>query len=119
MNGDNMIRAGGDLWMDHWDDSGYFSYNTNSTAFQASLRRASKNIIYMWANALATQADYNAKIESGEITDGVPIHTAPLELKFRWYIPTLIGLDVLALGGCGVWIFFAFRKKKPNATNEG
>lgn len=113
MNGDMMIRAGGDLWMDHWDDSGKFSFNTNSTAFKASLRRASKNIIFMWANALATQADYNQKVANGEISDGVVINTAARELNFRWYIPVLIGVDVIALGGCGLLIFCGLKKKQP------
>lgn len=114
MNGDMMVRAGGDIWMAGYMNDSDFSYNTESNAFKASLRRASKNVIYMWANALATQADYNAKIESGEITDGVVINTAPRELNFRWYIPVLIVLDLAAFGGCGAWIFLTLRKKESN-----
>lgn len=115
MNGDMMVRAGGDIWMAGYLNNSDFSYSTDSNAFKAELRRASKNVIYMWANALATQADYNEKIENGEITDGVVINTAPRELNFRWYIPVLIVLDVAALGGCGAWIFLTLRKKESKA----
>ncbi|MCH5157371.1 MAG: glycoside hydrolase family 3 C-terminal domain-containing protein [Clostridiales bacterium] len=117
MIGDNMVRAGGDIWMDGASNNGSYKYNTNSNAFKASLRRASKNIIFMWANALATQADYNERIANGEV-DGVPIHTAPLELKFRWYIPVVIVIDLVALGGCGYWMYKVLRKKKPATDNE-
>ena len=116
MNGDMMVRAGGDIWMDGATNNGSYSFNTNSNAFKASLRRASKNIIFMWANALATQADYNERIANDEITDGVPIHTAPRVLKFRWYIPLVVGIDIVAIGGCSWWIYKVLRKEKT-ATN--
>ena len=54
---------------------------------------------------------YNAKIESGEIVDSIVIPSTP-EYNFRWYIPVLIGVDLLAVGGCGTWLYFTFRKKK-------
>ncbi|MCH5180256.1 MAG: glycoside hydrolase family 3 C-terminal domain-containing protein [Erysipelotrichales bacterium] len=119
MNGSQMVRAGGDLWMDGWKSDGWFDYGSiDSNAFKAAIRRANKNLIYMWANALATQADYNAKIESGEITDGVAIHTAELELNFRWYIPVVIAVDVIGLGGCGAWMYLVMKKKKTSEAPE-
>ena len=33
------------------------------------------------------------------------------KLNFRWYIPVLIAVDVIAVAGCAVWLFFALRKK--------
>ena len=115
MNADQMVRAGGDIWMDGWTSNGSFAYGTSGNAFKASIRRASKDVIYMWANALATQENYNAD------EDVVPIHTASRELNFRWYIPVLVAIDVIALGGCGFWIFKVLRKKKaaPAETDGG
>ncbi len=114
MNADQMVRAGGDLWMCGWTNSGTFqsSFDTSSDAFKTALRSATKNIVYMWLNALAEQADYNEKVASGEIDDTITITTSP-ELNFRWYIPVVIAVDVVAVVGCGSWIFFTFKKKKP------
>ena len=115
MDPDAMIRAGGDLFMRV--GGGNFDYETSSDAFNNALRDSTKDVVYMWLNSLATNADYNAKIESGEIDDSVTIPTSPT-LKFRWYIPVLVVVDVLAVGGCGTWLFFAFRKKKAPAQQE-
>ena len=108
MDPDAMIRAGGDLFMRV--GGGSFGYETESNAFDQALRAATKDVVYMWLNALATNADYNAKIESGEIVDSIVIPTSP-KLNFRWYIPVLIAVDVIAVAGCAVWLFFALRKK--------
>ena len=116
MNGEQMVRAGGDLWMDGVGDGGRFTINTNSNAFNNALRNSTKNIVYMWLNALATNADYNKKIENNEIDDLIIIPVSP-QLNFRWYIPVLVVVDVLAIGGCGVWLFFALRKQKGGETN--
>ena len=109
MDPDAMIRAGGDLFMKA--GGGSFDYETTSNAFDQALRSATKDVVYMWLNAVATKEDYNARIESGEIDDNIITPSKP-ELNFRWYIPVLIVVDVAAAAGCGVWLFFAFRKKK-------
>lgn len=51
MNGDQAIRAGGDLWMDGWLGSGTYLYDTGSNAFRQALRRAAKDVIYTYLNA--------------------------------------------------------------------
>ena len=117
MDPDAMIRAGGDLFMRV--GGGRFDYETSSNAFNNALRSSTKDLVYMWLNALAVHKDYNDKVESGEIDDKVVIPTSP-ELNFRWYIPVLVVVDVLAVAGCGVWLFFALRKKKdPAAPTDG
>ena len=115
MDPDAMIRAGGDLFMT-WG-GGKFDLSASSDAFNNALRDSTKDVVYMWLNSLATNADYNAKIESGEIDDSITIPTSP-ELNFRWYIPVLVVVDVLAVGGCGTWLFFAFSKKKAPSQQE-
>lgn len=57
MNGDQMIRAGGDLWMDGVLP-GSLKYETESNSFQQAMRRASKNIIYMYLNAQVENINY-------------------------------------------------------------
>ena len=121
MNGDQMIRAGGDIWMDGWNSNGSFSSKMpqNTNGYDYAIRRATKNIVYMWLNALATNQDYNAKIESGEITDDVVVHMTPPELNFRWYIPVIVAVDVLMLGGGATLMYFAFRKPKQKGEAQG
>ncbi|MBE7088565.1 MAG: glycoside hydrolase [Clostridiales bacterium] len=108
MNTDHMIRGGGDIFMRV--GGGSFAYETSSNSFKLALRSATKNLVYMWLNALATNADYNEKIASGEIQDSIVVPVSP-ELNFRWYIPVLIALDVIAVVGCAAWIVITLRKK--------
>ena len=61
MNGDQSLRAGGSLWMDGWLSDGTYACETSSNSFQQELRRASKNIIYMYLNARAVNQGYCAE----------------------------------------------------------
>ncbi len=116
MNGDQMVRAGGDLWMDGAFSNGSFEYDTSSDSFNAALRHAAKDVVYMWANALWTNADYNAKVASGEITGTITKLSNP-ELNFRWYIPVLVVVDVIGVAGSAFWIWRRFFRK-PAATDK-
>ncbi len=113
MSGDHMLRGGGDVWMDHWDDTGEFAFpaELQTNEIKRELRRAAKNVVYTYTNALLSQEIYNEKIESGKV-DGVPVLPGSREMNFRWYIPLIVSLDAVALGGCAVWLYFALRKKK-------
>lgn len=108
MDADAMIRNNGDLFMRV--GGGGFNYETSSNAFNNALRTATKDVVYMWLNALATNAQYNQKIESGEIQDTIVIPTQP-ELNFRWYVPVVIGVDVAAVAVCAVLALKTFKKK--------
>ena len=58
MNGDQMIRAGGDLWMDGFAGNSTLAFETESNSIRQALRRACKNIIYMYLNALVSNQEY-------------------------------------------------------------
>lgn len=58
MNMDHALRAGGDLWMDGMF-TGKLQFEMESNTFRQALRRASKNIIYMWVNAGYENKVYN------------------------------------------------------------
>lgn len=62
MNGDQMIRAGGDLWMDGFP--GVLNCETSSNSYQQALRTAVKHIVYMYLNARVANADYAATADS-------------------------------------------------------
>lgn len=99
MNGDEMIRAGGDLWMDGVGDGGKYKYQTSSAAIVNQLRNATKHILYTQVNA-----GYRLVNQSG----GDLSATLKTDV-FPWWIPILVVVDVLAVAGCGVWIFFTIR----------
>ncbi|MCD8307228.1 MAG: glycoside hydrolase family 3 C-terminal domain-containing protein [Clostridia bacterium] len=110
MNADQMVRAGGNLWMDGWLSDGAFMYDTSSAAFQGAMRSAAKGIIYMWADALHANAAYNALVASGEIQGNI-VQVTEGELSFRWYIPVIAAVDVIAVAGCAFWIWRRFFRR--------
>lgn len=103
MNGDAMMYAGGDIWMDGFNGTGRYKLNEwkDSNTFKQNMRLASKHTIYAWLNALYTNSIYNER-------DDVEVFVKPVsENTFSWWIPVLIGLDVLAIVGC----YFILRKQ--------
>lgn len=60
MNGDQMLRAGGDLWMDSFAGTSQLAFETESATFQKAIRNASKNIIFMYLNARVNNLNYAA-----------------------------------------------------------
>ncbi|MCH5351063.1 MAG: glycoside hydrolase family 3 C-terminal domain-containing protein [Clostridiales bacterium] len=120
MNADQMIRAGGDLWMDGYTAtavSGYggpgsFKQNTSSPAFTYQLRQAAKHIIYTWANA-AYEAD--AFVKNGG--DKLVIEQASIDV-FKWWWLAVAGACVLFFGGAAVLLFMALRKEKKAPVAE-
>jgi len=77
MNADQMLRAGGDLYMDGIMRDGSFTAETDSGTYQQDLRRAAKDVLYVWLNARATNLQYNETAEKAIVRPikhaGVPI----------------------------------------------
>ncbi len=116
MNGDQMIRAGGDLWMDGYGDTGSFKMSTSSAAFKYHARLASKHIIYMWANAAFENRAY---LSAGS---DEPINIGRTFSVFRWWWLVVAAVDVLCAAGAAVLIIFALKKPKTEkaaAENNG
>lgn len=90
MNGDQMIRTGGDLWMDGMM-LGTLKYETDSNSFWQAMRQASKNIIYMALNAHVENMNYVA--ESGDTDMTRPVITVEMPLWQK----IIIGLDVVSV----------------------
>ena len=83
---DQALRAGGDLWMDGFV-MGDFAYETESNSFKQELRRACKNILYMWTNA-----GYECQIER------------PVEMKQVSLVTWIqLGWDVFAVIMIFLW----------------
>lgn len=102
---DQAIRAGGTLYMDGYLNNGEYKYETTSNTFKKCLREAAKRNIYTFLNG-----KYQSKVflDSGE-DPFAPVHKG--ETIYYWtYI--LMGIDIVAVAGLGIWTYLALIKKK-------
>lgn len=88
MNIDQALRAGGDVWMDGF--SGEFFCETASNSFQQELRRAAKDVLYMYLNAKVVNRAYNAEAAS-------PIVKPLITPNFPMWKVIIAAADVLAV----------------------
>ncbi len=103
MNGDQMVRATGDLWMDGFGDPGTFAFEQNSNAFIAQLREGAHHVLYTICNAAYVNENYN------KADDSIPINKEGAANFPLW---TIIGVaDGVIIAGCIVWVVFAILKK--------
>jgi len=89
MNADQMLRAGGDLWMDGF--SGDFQYETSSNTFRQALRRAVKNVLYMELSAHVTNREYSDTMRDRNLISPV------IRKGFEWWKCAVAAIDILAL----------------------
>ena len=95
MNTDWMIRAGGDLSL---SAGGKNPARTTTATDVASLRKATKNILYTVANSCAMNG-HGPGIVWG--------YTLP------WWVPTLIVADCVVFVAAGaLWTLYALKKSK-------
>ena len=98
---DQALRAGGDLWMDGFVMGG-FTYETESNSFKQELRRACKNILYMWTNAGYENAQY---LQSRDAVEESQLFVRPVETKQVSLVTWIqIGWDVFAAICILLWV---------------
>ena len=103
-----MIRSGNDL---------LFNTNRNSSPTLSASNgadvycgvQAIKNTVYTFCNTYYTAKTYDPTIE---------ITTVKTEAVFRWWIPALVGVNVIVVGMLGVWVYFVFFKGKKEKSQE-
>ncbi len=109
MNMDEALRAGGDLWMDGFV-MGDFQFETKSNSFEQELRRAAKNILFMWANAGYENAQY---LQTENALDVVrPVETKQISLV-TWL---QIGWDLFAAVTIFFWVKGIVSRRKTKKT---
>lgn len=107
---DQALRAGGDLWMDGFV-MGDFTYETESNSFKQELRRACKNILYMWTNAGYENAQYNA-ITDSQYNDKMLV-IRPVETKQVSLVTWIqLGWDVFAAALIIIWVRGIIKRRK-------
>ena len=106
MNGDQMLRHGGDLWMQM--SGGSLAFNPSSASYVSDLRRATKDFLYAYLDARVANESYVDA--TGDISAARPrssaITTPGLTL--------LAGLRVVSvvLVGIATWRLVAGIKKR-------
>lgn len=114
MNADQMLRAGGDLFMDGVFRNGQFKYGfsaeelsaasgsaneARALSFYTNLRRATKDVLYTWLNARVSQD---------------PGYARPAKKTgVSWVRACVAAADIVVLGGAAVLI--AHRRSRTRA----
>lgn len=105
MNGDQSLRAGGDLWMDGWLNDGAFACETESNSFKQELRRAAKDVLYMYLNARYRNQQYAA---NGGDTRLLVEESRGINV----WITVLTVFDIIVVAAEAAYFIRRFRKKK-------
>ncbi|MGN0055440.1 MAG: glycoside hydrolase family 3 N-terminal domain-containing protein [Atopobiaceae bacterium] len=116
MNADQALLAGGDLYMDGVFRNGTFKGTADSITYRVALRRATKDVLYMWLNARATNLQYNASATQGAQSELV----RPLKITGPSYV--LIAMAVIdGLTALLLVIHFVrrYRKRHPKKPEPG
>lgn len=108
---DEGVRCGNTQVL-HPDLSESVFDDLKSNTAQKYIHKSAKDILYSYV-----ETKYYAMTNSGLTHEDV-IGTG--SEVFAWWIPVLIGIDVICAGLMGVWIFFAVRtvRKKTSASSD-
>ena len=90
MNGDQALRAGGSLWMAGFG-GGEMAFETSSNSYMQALRRAAKQVLYMYLHVRVINRDYSNAINDTSVLR--PAFKAPLA---NWRM-LLAVIDVVAV----------------------
>jgi len=110
------IRAGNDMWLNgiRTDTIGVINDMGGATTL-ACAREATKNMLFTFCNTIYQQSEYLKGAPRADAPKADLVGKKHDNPPATW-IWIIVGLDVLTLGGLGVWVFFCyFRKKKPKA----
>ena len=113
MNVRQGVRGGNDLWLNPVMNSIRNPLDKNNVIDMSCARNSAKNIIYTMVDTWYFATNF----DESEL-DGLTKTDVELGFKdevFPWWIPVLIGIDVLALGGLvftGVKFGLTFKKKE-------
>lgn len=124
MNADEMLRAGGDLYMDGVFRNGAFAYGftqdellaaegtpeePRAVSYLTNLRRATKNVLYTWLNARATNLAYNEAAASV----GEPGIERPVKTQGFNYVGTALAIaDAVAGVGVIAWAHRVLERRR-------
>ncbi len=103
------IVAGNDLWLTA--ETNYQPLDTDDPVYMTCVKKASKDTIYMIANAF----EYSTKFNNGE-----GIFTKPVlnSTKTNPWVYGLIAGNIIWISGLGVWTYFLYHPLKEKKNKE-
>nr|WP_239471515.1 glycoside hydrolase family 3 protein [Olsenella profusa] len=124
MNVDQMLRAGGDLFMDGVFRNGSFAYGMSqeqlsaargtpnaarATSYLTNLRRATKDVLYVWLSAREANLSYNESAAEA----GAPQIERPVKREGFNYVGTALALaDAVAATAVAVRAHRALERRR-------
>lgn len=108
VNADQFLLAGGDQVLYSFGSSVSLKGNLQSAEYTTAMRRAAKDSVYIWLNALTHNHD---KAAEGKIE-----LRNPRDFSKGWLRPVLIVIDVCAFAVMCVWLYFIVRKHNDIST---
>lgn len=133
MNADQMLRAGGDLFMDGVFRNGAFEFGytqselssavaaggeeaTDAMTFAANLRRATKDVLYTWLNARATNLAYNQEAA----LDGSAQLTRPVKVPGVQYVSVALAwADLVCAVAVIRWVHRTWLRHRSRQAGAG
>lgn len=104
MNGDQMLRAGGDLWMAGATGGDLFC-ETSSGSYLQALRRAAKNVTYMYLNARVVR-------EQNIANGGNPTYIVDYHETINIWFTALMSFNALMLILLAAAVIYRVRKNR-------
>lgn len=114
MNTRKGVRAGNDIWLNPNVGRNSSPLDNSDPTDVYCAKQAAKNVIYTFCETYNYYKHYEAKNDEVIINYGETQINPP----FAWWIPLLVGIDVLCFGGLGVWLYFSVIRKPKNAKKE-
>lgn len=110
MNVNQGVRGGNDLWLKPNRNN---NLSKNNTADVTAARVASKNILYTFVDTYYFAQTVDSSERAGH---SVNLGFTFKENVFAWWIPVLVGVDVLVAAGLGFWGFRLIKPKKKDVA---
>lgn len=133
MNADQMLRAGGDLFMDGVFRNGAFEFGytqselssavaaggpeaADAATFASNLRRATKDVLYTWLNARATNLAYNQEAA----LDGSAQLTRPVKVPGVQYVSVALAwADLVCAVAVIRWVHRTWLRHRSRQAGAG
>ncbi len=133
MNADQMLAAGGDLFMDGVFRNGAFEFGftqselssaaaaggqqaNEAVAFAGNLRRATKDVLYAWLNARATNLAYNQEAA----LDGSAQLVRPVKVPGVQYVSVALAwADLVCALAVIRWVRGVWQRRRARGSRSG
>ncbi len=102
------IRGGNDIWLNPNIGNISSKLDTTDPTDIYCAKIAAKNVIYTFANTYWYAKNYDHSNDEVVAQIGTEVVATP----FAWWIPVLVVVDGLVVGGLATWTYFVLRKKK-------